>query len=681
MNYASRPLHSTQNATESLAYGTRIVGGVSPNKSGSHLDLPLFPTVREVLLQKLHRIARTDAIEAKANLNPDATAVYVASHQAASAIEEAIEAEVPLIVSVAEHIPTLDLIRIAKKLKIASVLKTQSKSRLVGPNSPGIISATGRCRIGFHPLPFFQPGDVGIVAKSGTLSYETVASLTRAGLGQSLVIGVGGDVLPGTDFVDALKFFEHHNETKAIILVGEIGGYAEERAAEWIDEYRKRDPKPIAALIAGIKAPPDHLMGHAGAYSSSKHSAFGKVKALEDAGVTVVNHPSKFGEAMKQLLGSSRGSTTQTPRPSFGSLTQKRHLHTQPRQQIMQSSWNPNFCQRRTIFLTASQGFETLRQYNIPRRHPSTLKSKTDITVTMAIDRRNDSLCMEIDSDDIPEVEKTRKHPVEVSNLQDWYKPRYGLKFKRKEQLGQHPINMALLSYCPELPFSSDDEKIRFMSTLVRCFVDEEAFYIRVRFQDPRSTAGVFRALKASIGIDGPIYKGNSATDSQQGLTEEQRAAEDGIVYIKLPKNGNIGTLVNGAGLAMNTVDALADQGGKCSNFLDTGGKATAETVKASFALILKDPNVKVVFVNIFGGLTRCDMIAEGIILAYREMEIRVPVVVRLRGTNEGEGQKLIAESRLELLIYDDFEEAAAKCIELANGGSKKPAAENRKPN
>lgn len=274
-------------------------------------------------------------------------------------------------------------------------------------------------------------------------------------------------------------------------------------------------------------------MGHAGAYSSSKHNALGKVKALEDAGVTVVNHPSKFGEIMKQLLGSSRGSTPQTSHSSFGSLTQKRHHHTQPRQQIIQASCNRSFCQRRTIFLTASQSFKTLRQYNIPRRHPATMKSETDITVTMAIDRRNDSLCMEINSDDTPEVERAGKKSVEVSSLQDWYKPLYGLNSKRKKQLGQYPIPMTLQSYCPELPFSSDEEKARFMSTMVRCFVDEEAFYIRVRFQDPRSTAGVFRALKASIGIDGPIFKDNSVTDSQQGLTEEQRAAEDGIVYIK----------------------------------------------------------------------------------------------------------------------------------------------------
>ncbi|KAL9614069.1 MAG: hypothetical protein Q9167_001423 [Letrouitia subvulpina] len=583
--------------------------------------------------------------KAKANLNPDATAVYVASHQAASAIEEAIEAEVPLVVAVAEHIPTLDLIR------IASILKTQSKSRLIGPNSPGIISATGKCRIGFHPLPFFQPGDVGIVAKSGTLSYETVASLTRAGLGQSLVIGIGGDVLPGTDFVDALKFFEYHKETKAIILVGEIGGSAEDRAAEWIKEYRKRDPKPIAALIAGIKAPPEYLMGHAGAYSSSKHDALRKVNALEDAGVAVINHPSKFGETMKELLRGSRGSTPQTPSPSFGSLTPKRHLHSQPRRQTMQPLWNRTFYQRRTIFLTASQSLEVLRQYNIPQRNSSTIKSKTDITVTMAIDRHNDSLCMEIDNEGIPEVDKTGKNFIEVSNLQDWYKPLYGLKFKRKKQLGQHPIRMTLQSYCPQLPFSSDAEKTRFMSTLVHCFVDEEAFSIRVRFQDPRSTAGVFWALKASIGIDGPIYRGSTATNLERGLTEEQRAAQDGIVYIKLLTGGSIGTLVNGAGLAMNTVDALADYGGQSSNFLDTGGKATSETVKMSFALILKDPNVKVIFVNIFGGLTRCDMIAEGIILAYREMKIGVPVVVRLRGTNESEGQKLVSLRSLFLRV------------------------------
>ncbi|KAI9839904.1 MAG: hypothetical protein M1819_000096 [Sarea resinae] len=171
---------------------------------------------------------------AKEQLKPDATAVFVAANHAARAIEEAIEAEIPLVVPVAEHVPLHDLLR------IHSILKTQSKSRLVGANSPGIISPNGHCRIGFQPLTSFSPGCIGVVAKSGTLSYETVASTTEVGLGQSICIGMGGDVLAGTNFVDALRVFEHDQATEGIIIVIEIGGTAEEEAAEWIKDYHAR---------------------------------------------------------------------------------------------------------------------------------------------------------------------------------------------------------------------------------------------------------------------------------------------------------------------------------------------------------------------------------------------------------------------------------------------------------
>lgn len=194
-------------------------------------------------------------IQAQNKAKPDASAIYVPGNQTAQAIEEAIEAEIPLIVAVAEHVPIHDILRVRLLLwdlfsksnhrQIHSMLQTQSKTRLVGANCPGIISAIGKCRIGFQPLPCFAPGNIGIVAKSGTLSYETVASTSRAGLGQSLCISMGGDVLAGTNFVDALSIFEHDPETEGIILVGEIGGTAEMDAAEWITDYRRRtaDPK------------------------------------------------------------------------------------------------------------------------------------------------------------------------------------------------------------------------------------------------------------------------------------------------------------------------------------------------------------------------------------------------------------------------------------------------------
>jgi len=277
---------ATANAKESIAWGTNVVGGVKPNGSGEHLGLPVLPSVRAAMEQ----------------LRPDATGIYVAAHQATAAIEEAIEAEVPLIVAVAEHIPLHDMMR------IHSMLQSQSKSRLVGANAPGIISAIGRCRIGFQPLPTFSPGHIGIVAKSGTLSYETVGSLTRAGVGQSLCIAVGGDVVAGTNFVDALKVFEGDEDTEAIIIVGELGGTTEEEAADWIKDYRKRvkNPKPIAAVMGGFEAPAGKVMGHAGAWAGlGEGTAASKYKALEDAGVTMVDHPAKFGGVMKDILAKS----------------------------------------------------------------------------------------------------------------------------------------------------------------------------------------------------------------------------------------------------------------------------------------------------------------------------------------------------------------------------------------
>lgn len=188
------------------------------------------------------------------------------------------------------------------------MLKTQSKSRLVGANAPGIISAIGRCRIGFQPLPTFSPGHIGVIAKSGTLSYETVGSLTRAGVGQSLCIGMGGDIIAGTNFVDALKVFETDDDTEAIILVGELGGTNEEEAADWIKDYNKRvsNPKPIAACIGGFQAKPGKVTGHAGAWTGlGEGTSEVKYRALEAAGVTMVDHPAKFGGVMKNILAKS----------------------------------------------------------------------------------------------------------------------------------------------------------------------------------------------------------------------------------------------------------------------------------------------------------------------------------------------------------------------------------------
>lgn len=293
---------ATSNAREAIKYGTKIVGGVSRSSKSSlstpttHPDaalssLPIFNTVREA----------ADVVK------PDATAVFIPAQFAAGAIIESIEAEIPLIVSVAEHIPVHDMLR------VQDVLRTQSKSRLVGPNCPGIISPLHACKIGIMPHEQYSPGCIGIASKSGTLSYEAVGSTTQAELGQSLCVGVGGDLLPGTSLLDAVTAMISDPDTKGIVLLGEIGGDAEIQASDLLKRYRDaelkagRIPKPVVGMVTGRTAPKGRTMGHAGAISgSSSITAEDKVRAMQDAGIVVPVHPGEIGPLMKRLLQESR---------------------------------------------------------------------------------------------------------------------------------------------------------------------------------------------------------------------------------------------------------------------------------------------------------------------------------------------------------------------------------------
>lgn len=488
---------------------------------------------------------------------------------------------------------------------------------------------------------------------------------------------MGGDIIAGTNLVDSLKVFEADPETEGIVLIGEVGGRAEEDAAQWIKEYLKREknPKPIAALVGGKNAKPNRIMGHAGAWAArGENDSNAKYSILQEAGATMVDHPENFGGVMKTLLQQSgrdvskiqsnaqqqqkRGYHTIRRSPAMSRAQQRPRANASLHQQQQQQ-------QKRGLFIAPELIPVPLYPYlsKIEGLSLSLDQAPKDgyyLGITVDRTERCPAIVVAPTADEGSIDARVKRFPY------DWAK---GPSDAHINEAIQH-MQMG------SAPQNAKQQVHELIDSLAKMYKEKEAIVLSGCVSIGGSGNLKIHQPSITLMFDDSAYRSSKRQEDVHRLRQkdqedpaELEAEQDGIVYVRLDDpQGNIGTLVNGAGLAMNTVDALKLHGGRPTNFLDTGGKATADTVKKSFEVILQDPRVKVIFVNIFGGLTDGGMIANGILLAFKEVDMKnVPVVVRIRGTNEEVGQKTIAESGLGLDAFDKFEDAAAKVIEIAN--------------
>lgn len=485
---------------------------------------------------------------------------------------------------------------------------------------------------------------------------------------------MGGDIVAGTNLVDALKVFEKDDETEGIVLIGEVGGRAEEDAADWIKDYHSRvkNPKPIAALVGGKCARANTIMGHAGAWAArGENDSHQKYSVLQEAGARMVDHPENFGGVMKTLLSQSGRDVNKIQQNARA--TQQRGYHTLRRHAPARSSTRPALRQQqhqqqqRGLHLAPDLAPGPLNPYLSTVSGLSLSRDgapQDGCYIGIIVDRTERCPCIAVAPTADPSAvdARVKRFPY------DW-------------QAG--PSESTIRSAIEHLQIGSHhtakQQTTQLIVALAKMYKEKEAIILSGCVSVNDSANLVLHQPSLTLMFDDAAYRSTKRQEDIHRLRqkdtevpEEVEAEQDGIVYVKFDDpEATIGTLVNGAGLAMNTVDALKLQGGRATNFLDTGGKATSETVKKSFQLIRQDPRVKVIFVNIFGGLTDGGMIANGILLAFKEVDMRnIPVVVRIRGTNEAVGQRTIAESGLGLDAFDKFEDAAKRVIELANSSS-----------
>lgn len=478
---------------------------------------------------------------------------------------------------------------------------------------------------------------------------------------------MGGDIVAGTNLVDALKVFEKDDETQGIVLIGEVGGKAEEDAADWIKDYlqREKNPKPIAALVGGKCARLSTIMGHAGAWAArGENDSHQKYSVLQEAGAKMVDHPENFGGVMKTLLSQSGRDVNKIQRNA--QANQKRGYHTLRRSIASGPALRPRHQAQQLRGLHIAPELTPVPLYPYLSKISGLSLAldeapKDGYYIGIIVDRTERCPCIVVAPTADPSAidARVKRFPY------DW------------QQGPTESVISAAVEYLQiESQQTAKQQIIRLIACLANMYKEKEAIILsgcvsvggsgNLKLHQPSLTLMFDDAAYRSTKRQEDIHR---LRQKDQEVPEEVEAEKDGIVYVKFDDpDGNIGTLVNGAGLAMNTVDALKLHGGRATNFLDTGGKATSETVKKSFELILQDPRVKVIFVNIFGGLTDGGMIANGILLAFKEVDMKnIPVVVRIRGTNEEVGQKTIAESGLGLDAFDKFEDAAKRVIELAN--------------